>query len=175
MQNLIYFFIAIGLSMDAFSLSLAYGTNKPQKNKIIILSLLVGTFHYFMPYIGSMIGTHINFVVTKSNYIISLVFLIISFEMYKSRNEEKTGTLTNIFSLIIFSFTVSIDSFSVGIALGIQKINLKLAFLIFSIVSSLFTYIGLNIGNYLSTKYGKNAIYFGIIILILLAIKYLLL
>lgn len=164
--------MALGLSMDAFSLALAYGTNKIKKSKIILLSILVGLFHYFMPYIGSLIGCNLLFLLTKSNYIVALVFFILSYEMYKSKDEEQTGTLTNFISLIIFSFTVSIDSFSVGLALGLEKTNLTSAFLIFSIVSATFTYIGLSLGNYLSAKYGKKATYFGIGILILLGLKY---
>ena len=88
MEHLIYFFIAIGLSMDAFSLSIAYGTNKINKIKIIILSTLVGIFHFIMPLIGSNIGQKIFFLINKSNYIVSIIFFLLSYEMYKSRNEK---------------------------------------------------------------------------------------
>ena len=60
-QLLIYFFIAIGLSMDAFSLAIAYGTNNIEKKKILILSISVGLFHFFMPVLGSLIGQKINY------------------------------------------------------------------------------------------------------------------
>ena len=46
---LIYFVMAIGLSMDAFSLALAYGTTKIPINKKVLLSITVGIFHFFMP------------------------------------------------------------------------------------------------------------------------------
>lgn len=174
MENLIYFFMALGLSMDAFSLAIAYGTNNINKLKIIVLSMLVGIFHFFMPYIGSIIGSKIFFLIEKSNYIVSIVFFLLAIEMYKSRNEEHNGTLTNMMSLIIFAFTVSIDSFSVGLVLGINKYKLLTAFTIFSIVSAIFTYIGLTLGKYLSTKYGKKANYLGIVILLFIGIKYLL-
>ena len=78
-----------------------------------------------------------------------------------------------IFSMIVFAFTVSIDSFSIGLALSIVENNLNAAFLIFSITSAIFTLLGLLLGKYLSKKLGKKATYFGIIILVLLAIKYL--
>ena len=173
MEHLIYFFIAIGLSMDAFSLSIAYGTNKINKIKIIILSTLVGIFHFIMPLIGSNIGQKIFFLINKSNYIVSIIFFLLSYEMYKSRNEKHVEKLTNIISLILFSLTVSIDSFSVGLALGINNQNLEVAFIIFSVVSALFTFLGLTLGNYLSKKFGNKATYLGIIILVLIAIKYL--
>ena len=148
MKILIYFFMAIGLSMDAFSLAIAYGANNINKIKIIMLSMLVGIFHFFMPYIGSVLGGKIFFLIENTNYIISTVFFLLSFEMYKSRNEEYDGILTNMMSLIIFALTVSIDSFSVGLALGINENELISAFIIFSIVSAFFTYIGLTLGGY---------------------------
>lgn len=173
MEHLIYFFIAIGLSMDAFSLSIAYGTNKINKIKIIILSTLVGIFHFIMPLIGSNIGQKIFFLINKSNYIVSIIFFLLSYEMYRSRNEKHIEKLSNIISLILFPLTVSIDSFSVGLALGINNQNSKVAFIIFSVVSALFTFLGLTLGNYLSKKFGNKATYLGIIILVLIAIKYL--
>lgn len=173
MEHLIYFFIAIGLSMDAFSLSIAYGTNKINKIKIIILSTLVGIFHFIMPLIGSNIGQKIFFLINKSNYIVSIIFFLLSYEMYKSRNEKHEEKLSNIISLIIFPLTVSIDSFSAGLALGINNQNLKVAFIIFSVVSTLFTFLGLTLGKYLSKKFGNKATYLGIVILVLIAIKYL--
>ena len=151
MEILIYFFMAVGLSMDAFSLAIAYGASNINKIKIIILSAFVGIFHFLMPYIGSIIGSKIFFIMEKSNFIISIVFFLLALEMYKSRNEEHDGILTNMMSLIIFAFTVSIDSFSVGLALGINENELISAFIIFSIVSAFFTYIGLTLGKYLAT------------------------
>lgn len=80
--------------------------------------------------------------------------------------------ITNFLSILFFSLTVSIDSFSVGIALGITKNYTSVAFIIFSIVSATFTLLGLLLGKYLSQKLEKKATYFGIIILVLLALKY---
>ena len=55
--------IAVSLSMDAFSLSLAYGTLNLEKSQIRLLSLIVGLYHFFMPLLGMWVGTKIlNFV-----------------------------------------------------------------------------------------------------------------
>lgn len=173
-QLLIYFFIALGLSMDAFSLALAYGTNKLTKKNIILLSLFVGLFHFFMPLLGSVIGINLlEQFVTKSNIIVALIFLVLAIEMYLSRNEKKKGSIDNLLSILIFSFTVSIDSFSVGIGLGLTNQHIFNASLIFSIVSGIITYLGLILGEKLYNKYEKKATYVGIIILILIAISYL--
>ena len=51
--------IAVSLSMDAFSLSLVYGTLNLEKKTIILQSLIVGLFHFFMPRIGIYVGDKI--------------------------------------------------------------------------------------------------------------------
>ena len=56
MELLILFTIAVSLSMDAFSLSLAYGTLNLEKKDINNLSLIVGIYHFFMPLLGLFIG-----------------------------------------------------------------------------------------------------------------------
>lgn len=171
-QVLIYFFIALGLSMDAFSLAIAYGTNKISLKKELALSFFVGLFHYLMPLLGTFLGEKLNFIVNGSNIIVGLIFLVLAAEMYTSIDEDKKGLITNFLSILFFSLTVSIDSFSVGIALGITKNYTSICFIIFSLVSATFTLTGLLLGKYLSQKLEKKATYFGIIILILLALKY---
>ena len=101
-DNLIYFFMAIGLSMDAFSLALAYGTTKINVRKKIILSLTVGIFHYIMPHLGVLLGTELllNYI-AKANYLVGIIFLILAIEMFISRNDEKKGSITNLLSIII--------------------------------------------------------------------------
>lgn len=88
-QLLIYFFIALGLSMDAFSLAIAYGTNKISLKKELLLSIFVGLFHYIMPLLGTIIGEKLNFIINGSNIIVGLIFLILAAEMYTSIDEEK--------------------------------------------------------------------------------------
>jgi putative Mn2+ efflux pump MntP len=56
MNLFIILVIAISLSMDAFSLSLAYGTLDIDKKNIYTLSIIVGIYHFFMPLIGYFVG-----------------------------------------------------------------------------------------------------------------------
>lgn len=161
--------------MDAFSLALAYGTTKISKNKIIILSLVVGLFHFIMPIMGSFIGISIlSKLINKADIVVGIIFIILAIEMFISKEEEKKGTITNIYSCILFAFTVSIDSFTVGIGLSLTNKNIVIPSIIFSIISLIFTLMGLILGKKLSKTLGKKAIYVGIIILLVLGIKYLL-
>lgn len=171
---LIYFFMAVGLSMDAFSLALAYGTTKISINKKILLSIIVGVFHFIMPQLGAWLGSELllNYI-AKADYLVGIIFLILAVEMFVSRNDEKKGTITNFLSIIIFAFTVSIDSFSVGVALSLTSKTITTACLVFAITSMSFTFLGINIGNKIADKFEKKSEYIGIIILLFLGIKYL--
>ena len=171
-MSLIYFFMGIGLSMDAFSLSLSIGTTNPSKRNIIKTSLIVGIFHFIMPIIGYILGLYLNTKIGKVNYLSSILFLILAIETYINRNEEERSILTNI-NILLIAISVSIDSLTVGLALGLNNELIYHASTIFSIVSSIFTYLGLTLGKRLINKYKKLSNYIGIIILILLSLKYL--
>ena len=94
--------MAIGLSIDAFSLAVIYGMNKISNKKTIVLSILVGIFHFLMPYVGSLIGINLLTVfVDKANFIAGSVFLIIALEMLSSlKEEEKIMSLSKFYHLI---------------------------------------------------------------------------
>ena len=174
-ESLLFLFIGIGLSMDAFSLAVVYGTNDLEKKKCLILSIIVGIFHFIMPNLGSVLSNKLltNFA-TYGNIITGIVFFILGIQMILSLNdEEKTTDLSNYLEIIMFAIAVSIDSFTVGMALSLEKQNIVLGGLIFSLVSSIFTLTGLFLGKYLS-KCGKVSKIIGIIILFIFSIKYLL-
>ena len=74
--------IAVSLSMDAFSLSLAYGTLNLEKSQIRLLSLIVGLYHFFMPLLGMWVGTKIlNILPINPNTIVFIVLFFIGIQM----------------------------------------------------------------------------------------------
>ena len=172
---LLYFFIAIGLSMDAFSLAIAYGTNGISKKNSMILSILVGLFHFIMPNLGSIIGnSFFKKLFLYGNIITGLVFLFLSIQMILSLKDEEDNTvLTTYLEMILFALAVSIDSFSIGIALSIENYNIINAGIVFSITSFIFTFSGFILGRYFNDKIGKISKYVGIIILLVFSFKYL--
>lgn len=167
--------IAIGLSMDAFSLAIIYGTLNLKKKMCKLMSIMVGIFHFFMPILGYVLGKIVlNIIKVNPEILTGVIFIILSIEMLLSlKKEEKLISLTSLPAVCIFALTVSIDSFSIGIGLGAVSTNIFLACLSFSIISGMFTYLGVNIGKKLSTKFGNVATLLGTIILFLLGISYL--
>lgn len=165
------FLIAVSLSMDTFSLSTIYGTIGLEKRKIYLLSLIVGIFHFFMPLFGNLIG---NFLLSKltiqPNIVVGIIFILIAIQMFIQK--EDVVDLKNFWMLLLFAFTVSIDSFSVGIGISMITKNSIVAYLIFFVTSMIFTFFGLRFGKYLSAKFGNKATKIGAIILITLGIFY---
>lgn len=167
--------IAVSLSMDAFSLSLAYGMQNITKKEKIILSVIVGIYHFFMPLLGLNIGSKIlEYLIVDINVLVFFIFSLIGVEMIISSIKEKEEKiLISILGFIIFGFSVSIDSFTTGIGLNMINNNCLQVTTIFAVTSAIFTYSGLNLGNKLNRKFGKYSTIIGGIILNLLGIYYL--
>lgn len=171
---LLYFFMAIGLSMDAFSLAILYGTNNLDKKRCFVLSFFVGILHFIMPNTGNLLGQKfLHGFILYGNLITGIVFLILAIQMILSfKEEEKSQCLRGYFELFLFALAVSIDSFTVGIALSLEENNLLIGGIIFSIISFGFTLLGLIFGKFLSSKTGNIGKIIGTVILIMLSIKY---
>lgn len=174
MSFLIVLVIAVSLSMDAFSLSLAYGTLDLSKKNINKLSIIVGIYHFIMPLIGLFIGNAIlKFFPINPNTIVTIVLIFIGFQMIIEtfKNEENLRVMS--FSeLLLFGLAVSIDSFSVGIGLNAINNNYLLCSVIFSISSFLFTYLGLIMGKKINKLIGKASTLIGGLVLIIIGIIY---
>lgn len=166
--------IAISLSMDAFSLSLAYGTLDITKKEIFTLSIMVGIYHFFMPLIGFFLGSKIlAFFPINSSFIVFIILCFIGLEMVIDTLRKKDKFVKmQLIQMIIFSFSVSLDSFSVGIGLNTLTSKILFSPIIFSFTSFIFTFLGLHIGKKISEIFGRIATLIGGLVLILIAIIY---
>lgn len=167
--------IAVSLSMDAFSLSLAYGTLNLKKKDILSLAAIVGIYHFFMPLLGNLAGSlFLKVFPIEPKVIVFVVLVFIGIQMIIEGikgNAEVKGL--SLWEKILFGLAVSLDSFSVGI--GLQSISNKYALcaLIFSVSSFVFTYIGLILGKKINNIVGKISTIIGGVVLIIIGIAYL--
>ena len=174
MNIILIFIIAVSLSMDAFSLALAYGTISMTKKEINILSIIVGIYHFFMPIFGMLIGKFIsNIMHISGDLIVLVIFSFIGINMIiESFKKEDTVKKMKLGEMILFGLAVSIDSFSVGIGINNISNNFILCSTIFSITSFIFTNIGLKLGNKLNQLIGNIATLIGGIVLVILGLVY---
>lgn len=162
--------------MDAFSLSLLYGTEGIKNKDKILLSIVVGIYHFIMPLIGLTIGSFITSkIIFNTNILVGIILSLISIEMIiSSFNDKEEKFLLSIPGYLLFGLSVSIDSLTTGIGLPAITNNFIISSLVFSITSLSFTYLGLNLGNILNKKYGKISTLIGGTILLVLGIVYIL-
>jgi len=166
------FFIALSLSMDAFSLSLAYGSSYLKKKDLYLIPTIVGLFHFFMPIIGSFIGTSLlQMIKISPNILVGIILILIGINMC-IKKEEELNSLENIIQIVFFALAVSLDSFSVGIGLKAITNHIILSSVIFCITAGIITHLGLRLGNIISNKVGKIAPLLGGIFLIIIGVTY---
>jgi len=125
--------LAIALGTDAFSVAVVCGIQQFGNKSIIKISGVTALFHIFMPLIGLYGGSFIQDILeyffkytgkieTLLNYIGSGLLMLIGFYMVIERLLEKEQELCNInlggWGLLLLAFSISIDSLSVGISLG---------------------------------------------------------
>ena len=171
---LIYFFIGLSLSMDAFSVALSLGNISIDKKIIKTLSITIGLFHFIMPNLGYLLTNLIKKnIFINTNIISASIFFFLAIIMFKNIKENIKISSLSIITIFLISLSVSLDSFSVGIALSLQNENIIIASSIFSIVSATITQLGGNLGETISASSNNKVQLISPIILILIAIKYL--
>lgn len=175
MHILLIITIAVSLSMDAFSLSLAYGTLNLRKKDIALLSAIVGIYHFVMPLLGNGIGAlFLKFFPIEPKAIVFVVLVFIGIQMITEgiKGKEDVKELTFL-EMLLFGLAVSIDSFSVGV--GLQSISNKYVLCagIFSLSSLIFTYLGLMLGKKINNIIGRVSTIIGGLVLIVIGAVYL--
>ena len=164
------FFIGLSLSIDAFIVSLSIGM-KISKIERIIIPLTIGIMHFIMPLIGHFLGYQVLYIINLNpKIIVAIILLYLAIIMYLDRKKEKKVSITSFISIILLAFSVSIDSFSVGLGLDGLTNKYLACSLIFSLCSSCITYIGLITSKYSLLLLKEKAIYLGIIILLIISI-----
>lgn len=169
MEFFLILILAVSLSMDAFSLSLAYGTLGIKKKHIYLLSTITGLFHFIMPLLGYLVGSNIiSILKINTSLITSAVLIIIGIQMIIETFKEEEIKAMKIPQYFLFALAVSLDSFTIGLTLDEFSQNITLSAIIFAITSAIFTFIGLSLGNKIEKLIGKIATITGGIILIII-------
>jgi len=172
--------IAIGLSMDAFSVSICKGltTKEFSWRMALVCGLWFGFFQALMPIIGYFLGAQFREMIEAYDHWIAfgLLFLIganMIREAVWGKEEEQDGSL-GFKTMILLAIATSIDALAVGVSFACIQVKLWSSVLIIGITTFLFSVLGVKIGNVFGSKYEKSASVVGGIILILIGLKILL-
>ncbi|WP_240376174.1 manganese efflux pump MntP family protein [Bacillus piscicola] len=167
---IILFTMGFALSMDAFSMSLAVAMQNNQHVNKLRVAVVVGLFHMVMPYIGLTSGRWIASTFEQIALIAAGALLaIIGLQMIKagwsSDENVQSVIVPHGFGLFAFALLVSLDSFSIGISLGILNAPLLSVLLVFGLFSAFFTWGGLTLGGHLQYTFGRYGEIIGGVIL----------
>lgn len=166
--------MAFALGMDAFSVGLGMGLIEMRMRQIFYIGLTIGIFHMFMPLSGMMIGKfmseQLGFLATYAGGSL-LIILGVQMIVASFRQDEAPLITPMGFGLLVFSLSVSLDSFSVGLSLGIYGARTILTILMFGFVSMVLTWGGLLIGKRVKNWIGVYSESLGGCILLAFGIK----
>lgn len=174
------FLIAVGLSMDAFAVSVCKGLAMPKCTfkKATIVGLWFGGFQALMPAIGYVLGAQFQEAIASIDHWIAFVLLaLIGGNMIHEaldNDEEEADASLDVKTMFLLAVATSIDALAIGITFAFLKVNIIPAVCFIGIVTFIISFAGVKIGNVFGTRYKNKAEIVGGVILILLGLKILL-
>ncbi|RUQ31623.1 hypothetical protein ELQ35_03960 [Peribacillus cavernae] len=149
--------MAFALGMDAFSVGLGMGMFKLRLKQVFFIGLTVGFFHIWMPLLGIVAGRFLSSQFgTFASYAGGILLLILGLQMFISGIKGDEGSLLAPvgMGLFIFALSVSLDSFSVGLTLGIYGAKTVLSIACFGFAATILTWLGLLAGRKVQGLFG---------------------
>lgn len=173
------FILAVGLSMDAFAVSVCKGLSvrKVHVKHALLVGLYFGGFQALMPLIGYLLGRQFQTLITNVDHWIAFVLLsVISINMIRESRScpEQLNDSFGLKVMLILALATSIDALAVGVTFAFLKVEILPAISFIGVVTFVFSVCGLLIGNLFGAKLKSKAEIFGGIVLILIGLKILL-
>ena len=172
--------IAVGLAMDAFSVSISAGmaVKEPDAGHYFRLSFHFGLFQFLMPVIGYFAGMYIEQYIR--NYDHWIAFALLAFIGSRMIYEALSGGDESKFeardpsrgmTLVVLSVATSIDALAVGLSLGVLGREILVPSVIIGLTCALFSIAGVFIGKKAGALVGRRAEAFGGVMLVLIGLK----
>lgn len=179
MNALELFILAIGLSMDAFAVSVCKGLSlgRISWKHMCLAGAWFGGFQFLMPTIGYYLGNFFTEIITSYNYWVAFILLtLIGANMIKESLENEACPDANMAVPAMFALAVatSIDALAVGVTFAFMDVAIIPAALSIGCVTSCCSAVGVKTGSLFGLKYKTKAERLGGLVLILLGLKILL-
>ncbi|WP_152396307.1 manganese efflux pump MntP [Paenibacillus guangzhouensis] len=170
--------MAVALGFDAFSLGLGIGMKGIRVREILKIGVVVALFHIMMPLAGLFMGQYVGSLLGSVATLAAggLLLLLGGHMIYSSLRGDAAQSIDyrSGWAIILFSLSVSIDSFSVGVSLGMFQINLWLTILTFGLFGGMMSILGLLLGSRVSHRLSEYGEAFGGVILFTFGVLFIL-
>ncbi len=170
--------IAVGLSMDAFSVSVCKGlsVSKVEAKHVLSCGLFFGIFQALMPTIGYFIGSAFSSYVEKFDHWIAFILLLyIGLNMIKEAkqpdDEDKKDADFSFKTMLLLAIATSIDALTIGISFAFLNVDLFASVMSIGFTTFLISSVGVLLGHKIGEKFSNKAEILGGIVLIALGTK----
>ena len=174
--------IAVGLSMDAFAVSVCKGLGMRRLNVrvALVLALLFGVFQAGMPVIGWLLGSRFLWLIEPVDHWIAFVLLgFIGGKMILDavRGEEaESGVVDRIAwgEFLMLAVATSIDALAVGISFAALSVEIVPSVVMIGVVTFVLSLVGVMVGHLFGSRFERPAQIVGGVVLVLIGVKVLL-
>ena len=177
--------LALGLSMDAFAVSICKGLSVPKlrPKHCLICGVYFGGFQALMPLIGWALGIRFQSMITNIDHWIAFVLLVfiggkMIAEAVRPEGEnveiDKLDPPLDLKEMLVLAVATSIDALAVGITFAFLNYPIGEAVTIIGLTTFCISIGGVYVGNFFGNRYKKKAELAGGIILVLIGVKILL-
>ena len=174
------FLLAVGLSMDAFAVSVCKGLSMQtmRLKHAFVIGLYFGGFQALMPWLGYLLGIRFQGAIKTYDHWIAFILLgIIGFNMVKESLEQDTESCdasVDVRTMLLLAIATSIDALAVGVTLAFLQVNIGSAVALIGVTTFLLSAAGVKIGHVFGLKFKAGAEIAGGVVLILMGLKILL-
>ena len=171
------FLLAVGLSMDAFAVSVCKGLSVPRVRKANMLACgaYFGGFQALMPLIGYLLGVRFQTMIENVDHWIAFVLLaIIGINMIREALGDDDESLDDSFSaktMLLLAVATSIDALAVGVTFAFLRVNIIPAVCFIGAVTFVLSALGVRLGGVFGVKWKRRAELAGGTILVLIGLK----
>ena len=172
--------LAVGLSMDAFAVSVCKGLSirALMPRHAVIVGLWFGAFQAPMPLIGWLLGASFADRIAAIDHWIAFVLLaLIGGGMIKealSREEEDCDPSLAPPAMLLLAVATSIDALAVGVTFAFLRVDILPAVALIGACTFVISAAGVKVGNVFGARYKAKAELFGGVVLVLIGLKILL-
>lgn len=171
-------FIAVGLAMDAFAVSVGKGlsVSKVEPRHAMCAGVWFGGFQALMPIIGYFLGSSFAHVVSSVDHWIAFgLLLLIGLNMIRETlSGDEDDAHDSDFGprkMFVMAVATSIDALTIGVTLAFLNVNIWIAAAVIGLITLALSAAGVYLGFNFGTKVGSKAGILGGVVLIALGIK----
>lgn len=173
--------IAVGLSMDAFAVSVAAGiaVKRLKVRHAVRIALFFGGFQAIMPALGWLAGRSVaDFIAPWDHWVVFAVLSFIGgrmiYESFRMGPDGKSADLLSVWALFLLSVATSIDALAVGLSFAFLNVSIIMPVIVIGVVTFVLSLVGVAVGDRLGHFFERKIEAVGGLVLIAIGVKILL-